>query len=117
MDRFRIGQYVTVQTPHSAILWDAKIIGGPNRLEYSSWQTQISSIAHPAQNLWTIRIDADDTTRVVLESNIVLLDGRKIINLPEPKYAECPECGEVEFFLEDDYVCGWCRTIMLDTLT
>lgn len=102
-----IGLYITYVTNFAnGATHDAKIIGGPN---------VVRDHTGAKATLWTVTHE-DGSTGVVPHYNI-----RRVSRVSHngfgvnPLYAECTECEEEEqFFLEDDYICGYCRTNVID---
>lgn len=102
-----VGQYIVYVTPLTNVHSNAKIIGGPTTLDYPIKPNTRRDL------LWTC-VDEAGNTFVIKHSQIVDSSNLSHNGFGGPKIALCPQCEEEEFFLEDDYICGYCRTNVID---
>jgi hypothetical protein len=102
--KFKVGDLVHVRNrfePELLSMRNATIIGGPNRI---AWSNYPASVAGVAMKLYTVRPFGGGFALVIEQHRLVITYSTIF----------CPSCGEEDYCLEDDYLCGGCRFLEWD---
>jgi hypothetical protein len=121
MARYHKGAYVTVGHGFEPGFqqFRGQIIGGGS---HASRIHPFGSQPRVGIDMWTIRVFeyitdegwvAVDESRTIVATQLQISPWDRVP--PEPPKYFCPECGEEDYFLEEDYICAPCRSTLWDS--